>query len=339
MSSPYQVGEVICLETLGKWAIGKDVQVRIEKLYSPWTLSCVMEVSILNPQTNTTKAVLKLYDWRHAAQLRKDNKIDSWTSEHETAYINFIHSGQAKDFLDKLRNDDDFEEPEEGWNMAENETYLYNTCTDMFRAETAVYKKLYAYQGKQIPNFFAPITLSTESLNKQSSHHREVTSTEPSSSNSVSPEKDQVDTKAFENELFRPKGILIELIEGFTLAGLNQHIAPKSSWQSIIDQAIQIVNLLSDHDILNEDVRASNILVSPRSNGLYRVCMIDFAQCRLRERDESDLDWGRAKWRQDEEGAVGLVMKTRLAKKGFKLDYTPSMRYLDWAAREGDATS
>ena len=64
--------------------------------------------------------------------------------------------------------------------------------------------------------------------------------------------------------------------------------------------------------------------------------MIDFAQCRFREKNESDLQWGRAKWTQDEEGAVEAVMKSRLAKQGFKLNYEPSMRYLEWAEREAD---
>lgn len=323
------------METIGNRAMGKDVQIRIEKPYQPWTLSCVMEVSILDSRANPTKAALKLYDWRYAAQLRKDNKIEPWTDEHEKAYIDFVRSGQAKDFLDKLRNDEDFEEPEEGWNIAENETYLYNICADMFRAETAVYKKLNGYQGNQIPRFIAPITLSIESLNERSSDHHDISWTEPSSSDSVSPDTDQVGTKAPETELLKINGILIELIEGFTLASLNQHNAAKPSWQSIVDQAIQIVNILSDNAILNEDVRPSNILVFPKSNGEYRVCMIDFAQCRFREENESDLEWGRAKWSQDEEGAVGLVMKRRLAKQGFKLKYESSTRYLEWAEGEG----
>ena len=64
--------------------------------------------------------------------------------------------------------------------------------------------------------------------------------------------------------------------------------------------------------------------------------MIDFAQCRFRGEDESDLKWGRAKWSQDEEGAIGAVMKARLKKFGFNLKYKRSMRYLEWAEREGD---
>ncbi|KAF2117067.1 hypothetical protein BDV96DRAFT_644500 [Lophiotrema nucula] len=299
-----------------------------------------MEVSLLNCGTNfPAKAVLKLYDWRYAVQLRKDNGINPWTNEHEMAYIDLVRSGQAELFLDKLRNDYDFEGPEEGWSIAENETYLYNICADMFRAETAVYKKLFEYQGTAIPDLIAPITSNIESLNERGSDHHNKAKVEHSSLDSVSPDKGQVHTKAPGTELLKIYGILIEHIEGFTLAALNPHTAPKSSWQSIVDQAVQNVGILSDKAVLNEDVRASNILVCPKSNGSYRVCMIDFARCRFRKKEESDLEWGRAKWSQDEEGAVGLVMQKRLAKQGFKLKYTPSMRYLEWAEGERDTTS
>jgi hypothetical protein len=298
-----------------------------------------MEALLSDSGAYPTKFVLKLYDWRYAVQLRKDNKIDPWTNEHETAYIGFVCSGKAKDFIDKLRNDEDFEEPEEGWNIAENETYLFSTCANMFHAETAVYETLHAYQGNQIPRLIAPVTSGIESLNEHNSDLHHLVCAQPSGSDAIALDIDQVDTKAPGTELLTINGILIEFIEGFTLTNLNQDNADKSSWQSIIDQAIQNINLLSDNDILNEDVRGSNILVSPISNGVYRVCAIDFAECRFRDKSESDLEWGRAKWTQDEEGAVGLVMKSKLAKQGFKLNYEPSMRYLEWAKREEGAAS
>ena len=43
-----------------------------------------------------------------------------------------------------------------------------------------------------------------------------------------------------------------------------------------------------------------------------------------------------AKWSQDEEGAVGAVVRARLKKIGFNLKYEKSMRYLEWAEGEGD---
>jgi hypothetical protein len=64
--------------------------------------------------------------------------------------------------------------------------------------------------------------------------------------------------------------------------------------------------------------------------------MIDFGQCEFRGTDESDMDWGRKKWRQDEEGAVGYVMKHRLGKLGFELLFNHSQRYLEYAEKEDE---
>ncbi|KAK7413653.1 hypothetical protein QQX98_007435 [Neonectria punicea] len=108
-----------------------------------------------------------------------------------------------------------------------------------------------------------------------------------------------------------------------------------SSWQDIVDQAIRIVHVLGDNNILNADVRPDSFVVVPEDQA-YRVFMIDFGQCRLRRDDESDAEWGRAKWIQDEEGAVGAVMRSRLKKVGFELRFEPSWRYLAWAPGEDD---
>lgn len=275
-----------------------------------------MEVDALQPTAGPARAILKLYDRRFAAQLRKDKTIDPWTTDHESAYIDFVYSSRAQGFLDKLRNDDDFEEPKEGWDIAENETYLHDLCIDMFKVETTVYTRLQSHQGARIPRLLMPVTLSIKPLYLENG----------------------VDSAPPDSELFQVNGILLELIPGFTLAQLDECKAPRTSWQAIIDQAIQTVHVLSDHNILNGDIRASNILITQdaKAQGGYRVIMIDFAQCRFRGEDESDLKWGRAKWSQDEEGAIGAVMKARLKKIGFNLKYKRSMRYLEWAEREED---
>jgi hypothetical protein len=51
----------------------------------------------------------------------------------------------------------------------------------------------------------------------------------------------------------------------------------------ICDEAIRVVNIVNDHNILNEDVRSKE----GSKNG-YKVFMIDFALSRLRESDEAD---------------------------------------------------
>ncbi|KFA56242.1 hypothetical protein S40293_00167 [Stachybotrys chartarum IBT 40293] len=117
--------------------------------------------------------------------------------------------------------------------------------------------------------------------------------------------------------------------------------APLHIFQDIIDQTVRIVHVLGDNNIPNADVRPDNFIVSRNDNNGatsddYRVFMIDFGQSRLRRADEQDHEWGRAKWRQDEEGAVGLVMQHRLRKSGIRVDFQPSMRYLEFSETEDD---
>src|SRR2546430_722960 len=101
-------------------------------------------------------------------------------------------------------------------------------------------------------------------------------------------------------------------------------------------KAITIVNCISDHGILNEDVKTRNVLVRKKgqSEG-YDVFMIDFAQCRFHGRDKSEKEWRLTKWRQDEEGAIGYVMRTKL-KKWAEIKYKPTYRYLEKAEPESD---
>ena len=56
---------------------------------------------------------------------------------------------------------------------------------------------------------------------------------------------------------FNIRGILIEYIEGFSLSELETK-SPQSQWQVICDNALHIVNLIDDHEILNNDVRPEN---------------------------------------------------------------------------------
>ena len=63
----------------------------------------------------------------------------------------------------------------------------------------------------------------------------------------------------------------------------------------------------------------------------FQVFMLDFALCRFRGEEESDLEWWKTKNTKDEEGAVGLVMRKRLGKHGFELEYESSGRYSRWA--------
>ena len=271
-----------------------------------------MEVEVNISDHQEQRFVLKLYDHRFATQLREDYKIPPFNAAHDEAYDAFVESGAASAFLDQLQQDDDFCEPEDGpeWTLGQNEVYLYSICLDMYAAENAVYNRLKDLQGKGIPLLNAEVTLrvSNHSTNDSVSHFYTV------------------------------KGILLEHITGFTLAELIDK-APRETWQKICNEAVHLVQRCNDRNILNEDIRPSNVMVSPilsSDSNKYRVVLLDFAQCRFRRPDESDRDWGRAKWIQDEEGAIGAVMKGKLQRVGFDLEYNGSLRYLEWAPGEND---
>ncbi|KAK1763280.1 hypothetical protein QBC33DRAFT_550283 [Phialemonium atrogriseum] len=192
--------------------------------------------------------------------------------------------------------------------------------------ETTVYRRLHAHQGRQIPQLYASV---------------DVDMALPATA-----------TPWQRKNLFSIRGLLMEYIPGFTLANLVVS-APRSSWQEIVIQAVREVQILGDYEIANEDVRPENFLVAPpqecdnnnyNSNSSpgqsfhyptgYRVVMIDFAMCRFREPDMTDLQWERLKCNLEEENAVGLLMKKKLANQGFELQYRESGRYSQFAEGE-----
>lgn len=58
-----------------------------------------MEVENLGASGPTKKypgySILKLYDWRYATQLRRDQKIDQRNQSHEEAYREILKNGSA----------------------------------------------------------------------------------------------------------------------------------------------------------------------------------------------------------------------------------------------------
>ncbi|KAF5547425.1 hypothetical protein FNAPI_8536 [Fusarium napiforme] len=250
-----------------------------------------------------------MFDRRFAEQIRQDNGVDTWSADIEQEFLTALTSGTAEEFLHKLHTAPNFQrDTEDDWDAAETKVYLAAELRKCFTSEVATYTRLKEYQGKIIPRFLASVVLDVPSSN--------------------------VALTTQQQELYKQQGILLQYLPGFSLSTITDN-APQSSWQAIVDQAIQIVHVLGDHGILNADVRPDNFIVVPKDD-TYQVFMIDFGQCRVRREDESDKDWGRAKWRQDEEGAVGYVMKSRLKRVGFELKFEPSWRYLAWAPGEDD---
>ncbi|TPX10701.1 uncharacterized protein E0L32_008270 [Thyridium curvatum] len=310
----YQVGQVLTLSVIpeqGEKSSDSTARARIRHLQIPRTLSCCMIVDLLGEGCPDNPVFLKLYDRRFSEQLRSDHGIDPWKRDAEEEYINAVRTGAARQFLHNLHTIPDFEEDTgESWDDGQIEAFLTGQVHELFNTEATVYDTLRDIQGKLVPRLVArvhlPLSLPDAGIGLA----------------------DAV-------ELLHIKGILLQYIDGFSLSKVQDH-APKSEWQGIVDQAVAIVQVVGDHGVLNRDVRPDSFIVQRDRSGCYRVFMIDFGLARLRGWNETERDWAKAKLNKDEEGAVGLVMKKRLAREGFELRFENSDRYMEWAGGDDE---
>jgi hypothetical protein len=298
-SEEYKVGKTITLNVLSRDndLPSPTISVRIRELKT-WTLSCTMVVDIDGSPERT--AFLKLYDRRFSQGLRKNEYVDPWEPATEEAFTQYVQSGAVQQFLHSLHHVENFQEDtEDDWEIEQEEALVADKSLKYFTTEAAAYNAMREHQGKSIPRLLAAVDFNL---------------TPPG---------------ANDNDLFHAKGLLLEYIDGFTMEEITDY-APRSAWQDIVDQAVAATHLLGDHNILDRDRRPVNYMVSPKKEGGFRVVMIDFGVARFRREDESDREWGKAKYTKDEEGAVGLVMKKHLSYHDFELRFVSSERYREW---------
>lgn len=112
-------------------------------------------------------------------------------------------------------------------------------------------------------------------------------------------------------------GILDQYFSGFALSVSDQS-APRHARKCVVDETVRTTCMIGDFNILKSDVRPDNFIVVPAPNG------------------ESDKDWDRAKWQQDEEWARHMMMRQCLQRFDFEYKLKPSMRFLEWAPGEDD---
>lgn len=321
MASPspfedYQVGKVLTLSVIpehGEQSSASTIQARIRHLQNPRTLSCCMIVDLLGEGYLDNPVFLKLYDRRFSDHLREDQGIDPWTRDTEKEYINTVRTGAARQFLHDLHTIPNFEDTGETWDDGQTETFMTEKVHKLFNTETTVYKALRDIQGTVVPRIVAYVRLAL-SL----------------------PDGGIGPTDAM--ELIHIKGILLQYIDGFPLSQVQNH-APRFEWQSIVDQAIAVVGVIGDHGVIHKDVRPDNFMVQRDRSGRYSVLMIDLGLARLRRLGESNRDWARAKLSRGEERAIGLVMRMRLKREGFELQFEQSNKYREWIDSDDDLSS
>ncbi|KAK4033151.1 hypothetical protein C8A01DRAFT_19870, partial [Parachaetomium inaequale] len=231
----------------------RTIRVRIRDLKTR-SCCCTMVVDILSNNNNNNRkpstAFLKLHDWRYADTLRQHMGIGPWCPSTEFAYIRSL-GGHTRTVL-SIYDDQD---------AAQRETSLAGILGDSFAHEAAVYDSLRAHQGATLPRLLAAVDFDL---------------TPPGADN---------------HELFYVRVLLLENLMvddgGFSLRTLPHH-APRDAWQGLVDAAVEAGRLLGEHGVLDPDRHAGNFLVVPRTDGGFRVVMIDFGHCRSRREGESE---------------------------------------------------
>jgi len=160
-----------------------------------------MVVELLDMDPENSSAVLKLYDRRFAKQLRDDYKLGPLTVAKDKAFWDFVKSGGAASFLDRLGHDDDFEEPDEYWDSLQYEIVIHNACHNSYKTEVGVYRKLKDLQGKEIPILRADVRVQACIPENEV----EIMKMDPSISSA---------------NFFEVQGLLLEHIEGYTLSAM-----------------------------------------------------------------------------------------------------------------------
>ena len=260
------------------------VRAEILQLFKPFTLSCAMLVRIQNHAELPPVVVLKVYDRRFAAQLRRDERSGLWSREVEHRYHQFIQDGGAANFIAELEcvddedDDDDDEGPDVRQDVVHHEAYLQHEMKKSSKTEMRAYGSLLQYQGTHIPKFYGSV---------------------------------RVHGSGSFNEYVDIQGILIEYISGFCLTELST-FCTKDQWQLVREDAIHIVHCLNSAGVLNRDVKLRNFLVHKDTEGRFKVVIIDLAICMFRHEFEDEEEWRELKQFFHEEKAVGMALWEKL---------------------------
>ena len=274
----------------------------IMKAFRPFTLSPVLLVSLAQPSSPShdnesplpTTAILKLYDRRCLTNTRDEfDEGAPWSLDKEREYRQYL-----EDVTNGTIARGDFASQTFMWDNevsdGEFEAYLQYQAQKIFNAERTAYERLHTLQGKKIPKLYGVV-------------EHEITI--PNARSDGSPVTEAI------------PGLLLEYVPGPTL---RQFVAtwkarepplPNEVLTTLCEEAVRVVDRVSDFDVLNEDVRIDNFLIREpfvdESTSIVAedaVVLIDLGQSRLRREDESEDDWIKAKWSQDETGAVGFVV-------------------------------
>ena len=320
-----------------------EVKVEVQQLFTPSTMSVVALVSFPDgppPETalhTGDRAILKLFDRRYPFELYEMCIKGPYNLDLEDKYIqHLLRSPPTEEEalvdwweLDNLIPADktDMEVPAgaaesrdslgiPGGNgvltESQNMRLIANRCISMARSEKLVYRALRPLQeAGRIPRFYASVELLVD-------HVPRIPLSMP------------VEEFNLLRQYVQVPGCLIEYVPGFPLSAANNLPTKKEQAQAVLG-SIVLVNEIGDYDVLNNDVRPENIFIQKTvvdGKTTMRPVMIDFAQARVRRKDENDEQWDELKRVEDEEGCIGQVMYKQLGLGEWKYPGPGTARYI-----------
>ncbi|OQE20146.1 hypothetical protein PENFLA_c017G08062 [Penicillium flavigenum] len=225
--SPYVVGNTIELQLKTPYD-GQTTDARIIKVFEPFTLSSTMVVRLASSLALEGDVILKLFDRRFATTIREEREDCPWTEDIEKEYHQFILDGGASKLFTELKANSELADQEgDDWNDLQFEAYLHHLVLGLYETEVEVYSTLKELQGNDIPRLFACVTVPNSTCEQ------------------TAPISQYVDIR----------GILLQYIVGVSLSDTAMH-APMECWQSICEDAIQIVHLIESISLAKR--RAAN---------------------------------------------------------------------------------
>ena len=318
MESPYWPGNTLNLRHLQTSHI---LDVRIVHMYEPFTLSVVLRVEVINeplPCFNVKQhevVIVKLLDRRFSTDMRDQENAATYTTELDQEYLEDLckdppvegeefgieedtelSTGGQRGLEEVDKEDDEGQETPDAW----AEHNLQELCMRFFHNEMTVYERLKPLQARgKVPRYLCSTELLLDKpiqvpddVPKQ--HHKRI------------------------EDYLRISAAVIEYVQGREIRHIDQFM-PKKLWKRTILDACSIINEISDHDVLNEDVRMDNVLIQciPRTDKDaesfdYQPVVLDFGKARLRRPCETDEQWRIEKAMQDEEGCIGCNMFHKL---------------------------
>lgn len=312
-----------------KTSCGNDIQLVISRVCSV-TVSPVMVVHVKMPDGMQT-AILKLFD-RRFGEFRKKHP---YNQEAEAAWQDCVRSGLAKRLLKDFRNeedsvrrarfpkdldeegseaeeeedDDDADEDDDDDDdnendLAEWEAIIYHTARTNYENEVRAYSQLKPLQGRCTPRFIESVIDS-------------------------SPES-PADLPV---EYFQVRGILLQYLFGFPLSELTARIPNQPFlWEKIVQGAIDVVREVNRAGVVHHDCQPRNMMVSQMGRDVFRLYLIDFAQCAFRA-DYKDTDdvydedgFAHIVTMYDNHGGIAILMSQRVKRE---TSYTLHLKALE----------